>query len=47
MGSFGSMAYYNIGDKLGDAFSVGNELKQNDLKIYNPSISSIKSTTFR
>lgn len=27
-GSFGSMAYYNIGDKLGNAFSVGNELKQ-------------------
>ena len=27
-GSFGSMAYYNIGNKLGDAFSVGNELKQ-------------------
>lgn len=27
-GSFGSMAYYTIGDKLGDAFSVGNELKQ-------------------
>ena len=27
-GSFGSMAYYNIGDRLGDAFSVGNELKQ-------------------
>ena len=27
-GSFGSMAYYNIGDKLGDSFSVGNELKQ-------------------
>ena len=26
-GSFGSMACYNIGDKLGDAFSVGNELK--------------------
>ena len=25
-GSFGSMAYYNIGDKLGDAFSVGIEL---------------------
>ncbi len=25
-GSFGSMAYYGIGDKLGDAFSVGNEL---------------------
>jgi flavin reductase (DIM6/NTAB) family NADH-FMN oxidoreductase RutF len=27
-GSFGSMAYYNIGQKLGDAFSVGNELQQ-------------------
>ncbi|MFZ2456077.1 MAG: flavin reductase family protein [Candidatus Altiarchaeia archaeon] len=27
-GSFGSMGYYNIGDKLGDAFSVGNELKR-------------------
>ncbi len=27
-GSFGSLAYYNIGDKLGDAFSVGNELKR-------------------
>jgi len=27
-GSFGSKAYYNIGDKLGDAFSVGNALKQ-------------------
>jgi flavin reductase (DIM6/NTAB) family NADH-FMN oxidoreductase RutF len=27
-GSFGSMAYYNIGNKLGDSFSVGNELKQ-------------------
>jgi flavin reductase (DIM6/NTAB) family NADH-FMN oxidoreductase RutF len=26
-GSFGSMAYYTIGDKLGDAFSVGNEIK--------------------
>jgi flavin reductase (DIM6/NTAB) family NADH-FMN oxidoreductase RutF len=25
-GSFGSRAYYNIGEKLGDAFSVGNEL---------------------
>jgi flavin reductase (DIM6/NTAB) family NADH-FMN oxidoreductase RutF len=24
-GSFGSMAYYGIGDKLGDAFSVGKE----------------------
>ncbi|MCX6304088.1 MAG: flavin reductase family protein [Bacteroidetes bacterium] len=27
-GSFGSQAYYAIGDRLGDAFSVGNELKQ-------------------
>jgi hypothetical protein len=27
-GSFGSMSYYNIGNKLGDSFSVGNELKQ-------------------
>ncbi|HEY5532903.1 MAG TPA: flavin reductase family protein [Candidatus Anoxymicrobiaceae bacterium] len=27
-GSFGSMAYYSIGDKLGDAFSVGNELRR-------------------
>ncbi len=27
-GSFGSMAYYNIGNKLGVSFSVGNELKQ-------------------
>ena len=26
-GSFGSMAYYGVGDKLGAAFSVGNELK--------------------
>jgi flavin reductase (DIM6/NTAB) family NADH-FMN oxidoreductase RutF len=25
-GSFGSNAYYNIGTKLGDAFSIGNEL---------------------
>jgi flavin reductase (DIM6/NTAB) family NADH-FMN oxidoreductase RutF len=25
-GSFGSMAYYNIGKKLGNAFSVGKEL---------------------
>jgi flavin reductase (DIM6/NTAB) family NADH-FMN oxidoreductase RutF len=25
-GSFGCLAYYGIGDKLGDAFSVGNEL---------------------
>jgi flavin reductase (DIM6/NTAB) family NADH-FMN oxidoreductase RutF len=27
-GSFGNMAYYGIGEKLGDAFSSGNELKQ-------------------
>jgi hypothetical protein len=27
-GSFGSMAYYGIGEKLGDAFSIGNELKE-------------------
>jgi hypothetical protein len=27
-GSFGSPAYYSIGEKLGDSFSVGNELKQ-------------------
>jgi len=27
-GSFGSMAYYGIGDKLGTAFSVGNELQR-------------------
>lgn len=27
-GSFGNMAYYNIGDKLGDAFSIGKELEQ-------------------
>jgi len=27
-GSFGSMAYYTVGKKLGNAFSVGNELKQ-------------------
>lgn len=27
-GSFGSMAYYNIGNKLGDAFSIGNKLHQ-------------------
>jgi flavin reductase (DIM6/NTAB) family NADH-FMN oxidoreductase RutF len=26
-GSFGSSAYYGIGEKLGDAFSIGNELK--------------------
>jgi flavin reductase (DIM6/NTAB) family NADH-FMN oxidoreductase RutF len=31
-GSFGSMAYYGIGVKLGDAFSVGNELKQKLVK---------------
>jgi flavin reductase (DIM6/NTAB) family NADH-FMN oxidoreductase RutF len=27
-GSFGSMAYYNIGDKLGNAFSIGKELQR-------------------
>jgi flavin reductase (DIM6/NTAB) family NADH-FMN oxidoreductase RutF len=27
-GSFGNMAYYNVGNKLGDSFSVGSELKQ-------------------
>jgi hypothetical protein len=27
-GSFGNMAYYQVGDKLGNAFSVGKELKQ-------------------
>jgi len=27
-GSFGSMAYYNIGQKLGDAFAVGKELQR-------------------
>ncbi len=27
-GSFGSMAYYGIGAKLGNAFSVGNELRK-------------------
>jgi flavin reductase (DIM6/NTAB) family NADH-FMN oxidoreductase RutF len=27
-GSFGSMAYYGIGSKLGNAFSVGNELQR-------------------
>ena len=27
-GSFGNMAYYGIGDKLGDAFSAGNEFNQ-------------------
>lgn len=26
-GSFGSMAYYGVGDKLGNAFSVGKELQ--------------------
>ena len=25
-GSFGTMAYYGIGDRLGDAFSVGKGL---------------------
>ncbi|MCU0372681.1 MAG: flavin reductase family protein [Ignavibacteria bacterium] len=27
-GSFGSMAYYNIGDNLGEAFSAGKELQR-------------------
>jgi flavin reductase (DIM6/NTAB) family NADH-FMN oxidoreductase RutF len=27
-GSFGSQAYYTIGDKLGDSFSVGNKFKK-------------------
>ena len=27
-GSFGSQAYFAIGERLGNAFSVGNELKQ-------------------
>src|SRR5512136_502269 len=31
-GSFGSMAYYNIGHKLGDAFSVGNELQRSQTR---------------
>jgi hypothetical protein len=31
-GSFGNNAYYNIGTKLGDAFSVGNELQRGDIK---------------
>lgn len=28
-GSFGSMGYYGVGEKLGGAFLVGNKLKQN------------------
>ena len=32
-GSFGSMAYYNIGVKLGNAFSVGNELIKKSVRI--------------
>ena len=27
-GSYGNMAYYGIGDKLGDAFSIGKELQR-------------------
>jgi flavin reductase (DIM6/NTAB) family NADH-FMN oxidoreductase RutF len=30
-GSFGNMAYYNIGSKLGDSFSVGNDLKRGEI----------------
>jgi hypothetical protein len=29
-GSFGNMAYYGTGDRFGDAFSVGNELKHGE-----------------
>jgi flavin reductase (DIM6/NTAB) family NADH-FMN oxidoreductase RutF len=31
-GSFGSMGYYSVGEKLGDAFSVGNKLQQSSNK---------------
>jgi flavin reductase (DIM6/NTAB) family NADH-FMN oxidoreductase RutF len=31
-GSMGSMAYYGIGDKLGDAFSAGKELGRGHIK---------------
>jgi flavin reductase (DIM6/NTAB) family NADH-FMN oxidoreductase RutF len=31
-GSFGSMAYYSIGDKLGSAFSVGKELQRSSIR---------------
>ena len=27
-GSYGSMAYYKVGDRLGTSFSVGNELQR-------------------
>ena len=27
-GSFGNMAYFGVGDRLGDAFSIGRELKK-------------------
>jgi len=30
-GSFGSMAYYGIGDRLGGAFSVGKELRRSQI----------------
>jgi hypothetical protein len=29
-GSFGSLAYYAIGGKLGNAFSIGKELQHSD-----------------
>jgi flavin reductase (DIM6/NTAB) family NADH-FMN oxidoreductase RutF len=30
-GSFGNMAYYGIGNKLGSAFSIGKELQRKDI----------------
>lgn len=27
-GSFGNMSYYSVGEKLGEAFSIGNKLRQ-------------------
>ena len=39
------MADYNIGNKLGDSFSVGNGLKKM-IYNHNPSKSSIKSNAF-
>jgi flavin reductase (DIM6/NTAB) family NADH-FMN oxidoreductase RutF len=31
-GSFGNMAYYGVGDKLGAAFSAGNQLQRSKIK---------------